>query len=156
VRTCAEYCAAIAAIKDPPCEAMYPDGDCLETCTSFGWPSGGEVERSNSLMCRIAFVGVARHCEYGSASGGGRCPSNRCIPYCDAMAANCPGAAYPFADRDGCLAACSAFVWDASGVLGRSSRGGDCYLYWAGQANRQGADRPAACSKASPTSQVCP
>jgi hypothetical protein len=164
VHTCAEYCGLV--IGNSRCSVLYPAGDCLATCESFGWRSNSVVPHAeeNTLECRIETLGGCYSqatTAGGSAAGGKICPSNPCTAYCDALDRNCAGAPHPYAgSRSGCMAACGGFAWKNDGILIATGAVLDCFLYWAGQAGRAdtAADenaRVAACQNAGPNSLKC-
>jgi hypothetical protein len=122
--SCDTYCQLIlqncgAADGGVGGNAQYYDtADCKNTCTLL--PVGTYGDTTNSVGCRQSHASLAAqdpnaNCAAAGAGGGGVCGS-RCDAYCTLVMAHCTvanGADPPYGSQNDCLAACTAYPYQA-------------------------------------------
>lgn len=148
--TCDTYCDTITTNCTGE-NAVYADrADCMDVCTTAGWPAGDEVTGSgpasgHSIGCRTYHGGApavddpVMHCPHAGETGANVC-GTWCDVYCGMAMNVCTGGDAIYGSMDECMSACGAL--DTSGELGATS--GDtmqCRLYHLGVAIRE--DDPA-------------
>jgi hypothetical protein len=122
--SCDTYCTTIlancgAADGGVGGNAQYYDmTSCKNTCALFS--AGTYGESANSLGCRqyhatLAASDPTTHCPHAGAGGGALC-GMRCDDYCTLVQAHCTvanGADPPYANVSDCMAACTAYPYQA-------------------------------------------
>jgi hypothetical protein len=111
-KQCSEYCTKVMDICTGE-DAVYPNRDqCLGFCGKLLPGDDQEIERVNSVACRIHVLDSAEleasDCKAAGPGGNGICGTD-CDAYCTVYPVVCPDD-FDYGDKAGCLKACSGLV----------------------------------------------